>query len=47
MGADKENAMKFKQYAYPESTGYQGWIETCEGNVWAFVDLDGNLVWDW
>lgn len=39
--------MKFKQYENPDSVGYQGWIETQEGNIAGFVQLDGTIQWSW
>ena len=39
--------MKVCFYKYPESVQYLGWLENCKGQVVAFIELSGSLVWDW
>jgi hypothetical protein len=38
------NNIVVKRYAYPESVGWQGWIEPEDKSWIAFIDMDGRPV---
>lgn len=39
-----QEGLVFQEYRNPITTGWKGWIENREGNVIAFVKLDGRII---
>jgi len=39
--------MKVRLYRRPERVGWLGWIESCRGMCIGFIELNGDIVFDW
>lgn len=39
--------MRYFEYSNPKGAGWKGWLENANGDVVAFVTLDGHVRFDW